>query len=124
MGFPMNGGQGSGSPSGDPRQAMMGGLDKLGGLGGILDLFAKGMSDRFGGRAAAKGPMPDWWMDWYNSKGKFGGVPPMADGAPPMAGGAMPPQAAAPAMARRSGAGFQPMLQMLQGRRGGGGLLD
>jgi hypothetical protein len=118
MGFPMSGG-GSGQKfdksSMDPLSMMLGGLfgKQINGMGAGGGMPASG-----GGRAAAKGPMPDWWMDWYNTQGKFGGVPP--------APGALPPQAAAPAQARRSGAGFQPMMQaiqMLRARRGGG-LLD
>ena len=122
MGFPMSGG-GSGQKfdksSMDPLSMMLGAMTgkQIGGMG------SGGGESRSGSGSSA---LPAWWMDWYNSKGKFGGVPPMAEGAPPMAGGAMPPQAAAPAMARRSGSGFQPMMQAMQmlRARGGGGLLD
>lgn len=31
----------------------------------------------FPGNAYPKNVIPQWWVDWYNSTGKYGGVPPV-----------------------------------------------
>lgn len=75
MGFAMNGSRKAVDISAmDPLQVLLGAMTGKS-FQGISGMMPKAAGSAPSSRSGST-QLPSWWMDWYNSQGKYGGKPP------------------------------------------------